>query len=469
MVDHASQQLKLVVLCASGVLYVTVGVYAIDHPAVRQPILALSLGTAVLLGVLYYVLQATGKRLWFPLVGGLIGVAAITWLVVLSGGSSSDFWPAWLLITLSAAALLKRRELILIDVLIAAAMLGAHIWPVSTTDTYGGVIVLLRACVVLIPAELYYRLYQIKEQQRVELLDASAREKQTAEDLSRRNIELNLMNNVAMALNSTLDLDNVLTRVISLINASLGVEAGSVFLIDRDSGDLVIRTLVGQEAISVDGLHIPRGKGIAGWVYKHGETALVNDVHQDARFYAKVDELSGFRTRSMLCIPLRSKDRVIGVLEAINKRQGTFSPEDRQLLEGLAPIAGPAVENALLHTELKHVNDSLLQRYHELQETQDQLVNAEKRAAAVELAGAAAHQLNQPLTVVLCSLGLVRRALPAEHAALEDLDVIEQAVEKAAHIVQQIGSITLYKTKTYVEGIRILDLEGSSGKDTDSS
>ena len=195
-------------------------------------------------------------------------------------------------------------------------------------------------------------------------------------------------------------------------------------------------------------------------------------MHVLAAFLIFIGLYTGFRTireipENELVITTDAAGRVkvrdaVTSIEAMNKAHGRFNEEDQQLLEELAAIAAPAIENALLHTQLQQANYALVQRYDERRETQDQLVTAEKRAATVELAGATAHQLNQPLTVILCSLGMVRNALSPDHAVAEDLDAIEQAVDAATEIVEKIGSITEYRTKTYIEGIRIVDL-GASG------
>jgi len=463
-----AQQLKLFAICAGGILLALIGVYTLENPSSQAVLIPTTLGTIVVLAVLRYILHRLGQDKVFPLVGGWIGTAGVAVLVAFSGGFSSHFWWAFILVTGGTAPLLSRRNSIVLYALTGIAFAIDNAAVSHTWHVYDVILALSRLCVVTVPAEIMYRFYCAKEQNLLELERISKLEQKASRNLTRRNVELNLLNNVALTLNSTLDLDQVLTRVIELTNASLGVEMGSVSLLDQESGDLVLRTLVGRGAPMLDGLHIPKGKGIAGWVCEHGETALVHDVENDARFYDEVDHLSGFVTESVLCIPLQSKKRTIGVIEAINKTQGTFNEEDQQLLEGLAAIAAPAIENALLHTRFREMNDTLVQRYNELQEAQNQLLAAEKKAAAMELAGAAAHQLNQPLTVILCSLGMVRRTLPPDHEAVGDLDTLEQAVENASEIVNKIGSITEYRTKTYIEGIQILDLSTSNGESSES-
>jgi putative methionine-R-sulfoxide reductase with GAF domain len=469
MSDWLPKQHRTLMLSAIAIYLVLIGTYAFGHPQIQVAFLALGIGGVATLWVFRFALRRLGRGAWFPRIGALLGILVVAWLVGLSGGPDSALWPVFLFVTVSAAVALDRRESIGLYVLTAVALVIVHSFLGRAWTAYDLALLLTKLGAILLPAELYRHLYSVNEQHAAELVRTSQREQKASKDLSRRNVELNLLNSVALTLNSTLDLDHVLTRVIELTNASMGIELGSVSLLDDESGDLVLRTLVGKESISVDGLHIPKGKGIAGWVCEHGETAMVHDVQEDPRFYNRVDELSGFTTRSLLCIPLVSKERIIGVIEAMNKTHGHFNQEDQQLLEGLAAIAAPAIENALLHTQLKQVNDALEQRYNELRETQDQLVAAEKRAAAVELAGAAAHQLNQPLTVILCSLGMVRRTLPLNHEALEDLDVIEQAVEQATEIVNKIGSITEYRTRTYIEGIQILDLGEPSEEGAEAS
>lgn len=146
---------------------------------------------------------------------------------------------------------------------------------------------------------------------------------------------------------STLDLDEVLRRILEIMEAELDAEAGSVWLPAPD-GSLVCYVAVKGGEERIVGMHIEPGQGIAGWVLQHQQATLVSDAQDDARFYRRSDEVSRFRTRSVAAVPMVVKGVGIGVLEAVNKRQGTFLPADLAWLEALVPLATAAIENARL-------------------------------------------------------------------------------------------------------------------------
>ncbi|MDY7040785.1 MAG: PAS domain S-box protein [Chloroflexota bacterium] len=182
--------------------------------------------------------------------------------------------------------------------------------------------------------------------------------------LEQGNLDLLFLNEVSQAVTSTLDLNEVLTKLMARINDVLGMEAASILLVDESSRDLVFATAAGGGAEQVKGLRLQPGQGIAGWVAQEGQTLLVPDVSEDPRFYPQVDRQSGFVTRSVLCVPLKVKGRVVGVIEALNKAEGTFTARDRRLLEAMAPTAAIAIENARLYQALrttKEFNESIVQ------------------------------------------------------------------------------------------------------------
>ena len=188
--------------------------------------------------------------------------------------------------------------------------------------------------------------------------------KKAQQALEQGNLDLLFLNEVSQAVTSTLDLNEVLTKLMARINEVLGMEAASILLVEESSGELVFATAAGGGADRVKGLHLQPDQGIAGWVVRKGQTLLVPDVREDPRFYPEVDRLSGFVTRSVLCVPLKIKGRVVGVIEALNKTEGTFTTRDRRLLEAMAPTAAIAIENARLYQalrEAKEFNERIVQ------------------------------------------------------------------------------------------------------------
>jgi GAF domain-containing protein len=97
---------------------------------------------------------------------------------------------------------------------------------------------------------------------------------------------------------------------------------------------------------------VSAGEGIAGWVAANDETAVVEDPASDPRFYHGVDERTGFETRNLIAAPMRTRERVIGVVEIINKRSGPFVDRDVEVASALAGQAGIAIDNARLYSRL---------------------------------------------------------------------------------------------------------------------
>lgn len=163
---------------------------------------------------------------------------------------------------------------------------------------------------------------------------------------------------------STLDRDQILGMLVDYAREVIGAEASSLFLVDEAQGDICLLLASNlNERVQMQNVRVPAGKGIIGHVVETGEVVLVPDVTRDARHYTGVDRTSGFVTRSILAVPLRSrqvvlggdrgtiKERVIGGFEAINKLHGTFDEEDSELLTTLANQAATVLEIADLYAD----------------------------------------------------------------------------------------------------------------------
>ncbi len=167
------------------------------------------------------------------------------------------------------------------------------------------------------------------------------------------------LNAISAAAVSSLEVSTVLHQVLELTCQALDAIGGSILLNEPDTGGLVFVLALGDKANILHGQYLPPGQGIAGWVTQHGQAVRVNDVRRDERFYEGVDVTIGFETRSLLCAPLRHRDKVTGVIEIVNKRQGQFTDEDLSLLEAVSSIAAVAIENARLYTNVRARADEL--------------------------------------------------------------------------------------------------------------
>jgi sigma-B regulation protein RsbU (phosphoserine phosphatase) len=157
-------------------------------------------------------------------------------------------------------------------------------------------------------------------------------------------------------INSSLQLDQVLENIMTTSRSILQADACSLMLVDERSDELVFEVAQGPVADKLKGgMRISRGQGIAGRVFESGESLLIQNAYEDARFNREFDRRTGYRTRSILCVPLKVKEKVIGVSQVINKLDGTdFTEEDRETLNLLCANAAVAVENARLHQKILH-------------------------------------------------------------------------------------------------------------------
>ena len=171
------------------------------------------------------------------------------------------------------------------------------------------------------------------------------------DELHQRINELAALSKTSQSLTSTLDLQETLTLITAHTTRLLGAEATSVALYDELRDDLWFAAASGKGSGFVLGKRFSVGQGIAGWAVQQGEPLLVPDVTKDPRFFQNFDQESGFTTRSILCVPLKAKRQIIGLIEVLNKENGSFNQEDLRLLSSLAAPAATAIENARLYEQ----------------------------------------------------------------------------------------------------------------------
>jgi sigma-B regulation protein RsbU (phosphoserine phosphatase) len=147
-------------------------------------------------------------------------------------------------------------------------------------------------------------------------------------------------------LNSTFDLEELLSIILDLSLKNLSAERGTIYLIDEEKNELWSHILRGNEMSEI---RLPLGTGIAGTVAAEGKTILLNDAASDTRFFSGYDKKSGFVTKTMLCHPMKNRDgKIMGVFQILNKKRGTFNEDDIRFLEAFSDHVVLAVENAKL-------------------------------------------------------------------------------------------------------------------------
>jgi adenylate cyclase len=181
------------------------------------------------------------------------------------------------------------------------------------------------------------------------------------EEIRKRMETSEILLNVMRVVSSELEIDQLLQKIVAVTSQVMNAERCTLFLVDRKTGELWSKVAQGA---GMSEIRVPRGAGLAGHVAVTGETVNIKDAYSDPRFNPEVDRRTGYRTRTILCMPLRNdKKEIIGVMQVLNKRDRVFTEEDEQLLEALVSQTAIALENSHLFEQvlyMKNYNDSIL-------------------------------------------------------------------------------------------------------------
>jgi diguanylate cyclase (GGDEF)-like protein len=170
--------------------------------------------------------------------------------------------------------------------------------------------------------------------------------KATGASRNRQIQELNIFHDVAKALTSSLDLDSILQTIMEKMAEYYRPDTWSLLMVDEERDELYFAIAVGSAAEALKNVRLKVGEGIAGWVAKNGERLVVSDVMSDPRFAKRIDEMTKWETHSIICVPLRSKHRVLGVIQLVNVNMDGFGEQEIFFLQALCDYAAIAIENA---------------------------------------------------------------------------------------------------------------------------
>jgi diguanylate cyclase (GGDEF)-like protein len=191
--------------------------------------------------------------------------------------------------------------------------------------------------------------------------DLLAESTKLRKDISWMQRELSFFKEVSGDLASSLELRDILGRIMEKVKGMIQAEAWSVLLVDQETGDLVFEKTNARKSRQIQKIRLKLGEGIAGWVAREGIPLVVPDVSKDERFMGKIDKAILFKTKSLICVPMIVKSQVLGVLEFVNKTTGDpFTREDLDLLLRLVDIIALGVERTSLYqkmTELALTDD----------------------------------------------------------------------------------------------------------------
>ena len=257
-------------------------------------------------------------------------------------------------------------------------------------------------------------------------------------ELKRQVERLSLFHEVGKTLASTLDLQKILQTIMEKISDFLQPDTWSLLMLDENTQELYFEIAIGAGANKLKDVRLKLGEGIAGWVAANGEPVLVEDVKTDPRFSAKFDELTQIDTRSVVCVPIKGRERVLGVIELINcLGKDSFRNEDIPILKNLADYAAIALENA-----------RYVQRIHELTITDDctALYNARHLHFVLDAEIYRSNRYNYEFSVIFI-----------------DLDHFKQVNDTYGHLV---GSKLLWMIGDLIKGhLRLIDYAFRYGGD----
>jgi len=185
------------------------------------------------------------------------------------------------------------------------------------------------------------------------VLSISIERNMLSESIVKRSKELDSIKQIGSALaSSTFDMNKVLKYTMDMIREVMNVEAGSLFLVDGNELEFAVAFNIELEFLkNLKDLRLKMGQGIAGYAAAQGESIIINNAQKSPHFYSEIDNITGFKTLSALCVPMISQGKVIGVLEVLNRIKGDFSHNDEDLLKSIASSVSIAIENARLYKE----------------------------------------------------------------------------------------------------------------------
>lgn len=231
---------------------------------------------------------------------------------------------------------------------------------------------------------------------------------------------LKRMVEISRILNSTTNLDDLLTYIIREAADLTDSESASILLLDPHTRELHFKAASDGMAPAMVDTAVPLDSSIAGAVLQSNQPLTIEDVSKDNRWNQSIDQAINFKTRNMLAVPMHDVDRPVGVLEAVNKKVGTFTPEDLETLATLADLAGVAVEKARLIEELQEA-------YEELNEL-DQL--------KTDFIALASHELRTPLAIILGYVSFLRDEASPEMA--NQLNSVLKAAVRLRSLIQDM-------------------------------
>ena len=235
-------------------------------------------------------------------------------------------------------------------------------------------------------------------------------EKEVTEQINK----LNYLIEITKRVNSTIDIDELLKIILEIALEITNADRGTVYLVDEMSGEIWSKVLQGDE---IREIRLKIGQGIAGYVAQTGEVINLVDAYQDPRFNPEIDRKTGYRTKTILCQPIKDKnDKIVGVFQLINKKSGVFTKRDEEMLNALSIHASIAIQNARMAQEL---------------------VNSERLAVIGRMASSIIHDIKNPMATIKAYAQVIRKKV-GEGETIQLVDEVIRQVDRLVNMAQEI-------------------------------
>ncbi len=240
---------------------------------------------------------------------------------------------------------------------------------------------------------------------------------------------MHLLIEASKLVNSSLDLDNLLGIILHAATSAVHADRGTVYLVDEGTREIWSKVLEGSAMVEI---RLPVGKGIAGFVAATGETINLPDAYADARFNPEIDKASGYKTRTVLCMPMKNKGgKLIGAIQLLNKKVGAFDSADEEFIDALSVHAAIAVENAVIAR---------------------QMVQTERLTAVGSMANAIIHDIKNPLGMLRMYAQIMKKK--SEDAETEKLaDQMVGQIDRFVKMTQEILDFSRGVSELKIESV----------------
>jgi signal transduction histidine kinase len=255
-----------------------------------------------------------------------------------------------------------------------------------------------------------------------------------------RRRELETILRFTALINSSLRIEDVLNYAMEWAEEFIDAEASTVYELDEENSELFIRIARGEKKEFVERIKFELGQGISGHVVQTGQPMVIQDVRKEKRFSPKFDRITGFRTRSMICVPLILRGKTIGALQVLNKKSGDlFTKIDVELLTSMSQQIAVAMENAKLYRRLEKRFEL---NARELKTAQDKLILSERLVAMSHLVQGVAHEIRNPVTTIGGFARRIKKILKKDPEVDKYLNVILEESERLESLVRQVHEYT---------------------------